>query len=233
MAGAYVARSSSKSWAWVLLALVALGAGWWAWPRSGADAPPRAADRGATRTEPSPVEFRSAPAPAQPAAPDEARTSDEEIALRAQVSDLQSQLAEAKAQSESYRQALSASGAQIANLSADNERMRAAIESVVGSSAVPRPTLAQKADVRHLGEPSLTPVGSDWLVSGTWYNVGSAEATGSTEVQLLVDGRPWGSPQVVPMNPIPAGATSRYQVRMGAGSLESQGHVVLASARWR
>ena len=232
MAGAYVAWSSPKSWAWVLLALVVLGAGWWAWPRSGAEARPRT-DQSASRTEPSPVEFRSIPAQTQPAAPDEARTSDEEIALRAQVSDLQGQLAAAKAQAESYRQALGASGAQIANLAADNERMRTAIESVVGASAVPSSTIARKSDVRHLGEPSLTPIGSDWLVSGTWYNVGSAEASGSTEVQLLVDGRPYGSPQVIPMNPIPPGSTSRYQVRIGAGSLESQGHVVLASARWR
>lgn len=233
---AYAERSTRNYWPWagvavVLLALIAVVCSTFA-------APPEPPVVAVTPTAPLhqlparkalPVQVPHAPV--EPAAVPGA----EEAALRARISQLESDLETQRALVVTFRDSLNLAGAQISQLSADNDRMRTAITSVVGgggAATAPSSRLARKSIVRHLGEPSLTPLGSAWLVSGQWFNVGNADANGTAEIQLLVDGRPTGSVQTVRIGPFSPGATAPYEVRFDP-SFESQGHVVLASAHWR
>jgi hypothetical protein len=229
---AYTVRSTRNYWPWVggaalLLVLLAVA---WSTFAAPSDPPvaavtPRAPLQQLPARKALPVQ--AVPASVGPAA----APAVEEAALRARIAQLESDLEAQRALVASFRDSLSLAGAQISQLSADNDRMRTAINSVVGSGAAPS-RLARKSLVRHLGEPSLTPLGSAWLVSGQWLNLGNADASGTAEIQLLVDGQPTGSTQSIRIGPFAPGATAPYQVRFDP-AFESQGHVVLASAHWR
>lgn len=229
---AYAARSTRNYWPWVggaalLLALLIVG---WSTFAASPDAPVAAAPPTPPLRQ---LEPRRALPPVQtvPAAEPAGVPGAEEAALKARVSQLEADLEAQRVLTASIRESLALAGAQIKQLSDDNDRMRTAIESATGGAAAPS-RLARKSNVRHIGEPSLTPLGAAWVVTGQWLNVGNAEAHGTAEIQLLVDGRPAGSVETVRIGPFAPGATAPYQVRFNP-SFESQGHVILASARWR
>lgn len=228
---AYAERSTRNYWPWVggaALLLALLIVGW-----STFAAPPEPPVAAVTPEAPlHQLEPRKAlPMQAVPAAEPAAVPGAEEAALRAKVSQLEADLAAQRVLEASIRESLTLAGAQIKQLSDDNDRMRTAIESATGGAAAPS-RLARKSNVRHIGEPSLTPLGAAWVVTGQWLNVGNAEANGTAEIQLLVDGQPAGSVETVHIGPFAPGATAPYQVRFNP-SFENQGHVILASARWR
>ncbi len=181
---AYAERTTRNYWPWVgggvlLLALLAVG---WLTFAAPSETPVAAI------TSTAPLQQLPAHKPlavqALPAVDSAVVPGAEEAALRAKISQLEAELEAQRALAASTGESLTLAGAQIKQLSDDNERMRTAITSVAGGAASPS-RVARKANVRHLGEPVLTPLGSAWVVSGQWVNVGNADANGTAEIQLV------------------------------------------------
>ncbi len=225
---------SSRPWWWGLGGVVVLVLGL-AWAFAPSRTPP------IPTPPPAPHQPRAVvPLPARQMAAAPHSGHSEEIAPNAAAA-LESQNFELRAQLESLQRERDEALANLANSQAQalvqaeeirdlRERIDNAV-AVVRSGNVPRALAPRSAKVRHLGPPKVTPLGTSWLVSGIWYNIGDAEARGTAEIELLVDRRPTGQIQRVTVGPIAPSATAGYQARFD-GQIGRDGQVVEARATW-